>query len=122
VNPRLPCTDVRAIEAAMSNEIEPVTSQQKNRIAGFVLSSIVLIVMGILNLPYDYVEIEGRSFGGFEIQEGDGGVDRSLPRMAGWPLRFHVQYEFEDVSEDRYWSTPRLITNICIALFLTFFF
>ncbi len=100
----------------MVNEAK-FSNRGKIRGAGLVLVSIVLVSMGLLNLPYQYVETEGRWFGSVEIASSGSQIQiQALPTMAGWPLRYGVQYENDGRREYRYWSTPKLVANLCITL------
>jgi Leucine-rich repeat (LRR) protein len=103
-------------EAVMVSQAE-FSKRNKSRSAGLVLACIVLVSMGLFNLPCDYVETEATWFGAREIISSDSQFQfQVLPTMAGWPLRYSVQYEDHGRGEYRYWSTPKLVANLCIAL------
>jgi hypothetical protein len=105
--------------AVMPNEEETVSAERRSRIAGVVLASIAVVVMGLLNLPYDFAEVEGKWIGGLELEDrGEAYMPVELPRMAGWPVRYSVEYGEQPVRELRYWSTPGLLVNIGFTLCL----
>ena len=93
------------------------SNRNKSRSAGLVLAGIVLVSMGLFNLPYPYVETETAWFGSMDIDNSGSQIHiHDLPTMAGWPLRYGVQYEHDGDREYRYWSTPKLVANLCFAL------
>ena len=97
--------------------MDPRSSIWKNRSAGGVLAVSVLLLTVIVNLPYRYIERGGGWIGHLEF--GDNESNRhviELPTMAGWPLCYWVQYEFEGQKEDRFWSTTNLVANLLIAI------
>lgn len=110
------------IEAVMVNQSQPVHSLGKSRIAGLVLACTILAAMGICNLPFQFVETNSRWMGSVEISEG-GNVRRfhGLPTMAGWPLRYSIQYDNDGMPDQRYWSTAKLVGNFCIAFCVAVF-
>lgn len=79
----------------------------------------VLSLTGLVNLPYRYVERDGRWIGNRQFADNDSMQEVApLPTMAGWPIRYWVRYPFEDQIEDRYWSTPKLLVNLGLGIAL----
>ena len=105
--------------AAMADEVEDKRPTWRSRIAGFVLTSLILILMGLVNLPYRYVETQSEWIGMTEIEDaGSAQMYQATPTMAGWPLRYSVQYDHIDGRQSRFWSTSRLVGNLGITLAL----
>ncbi len=105
----------------MVNEAE-FFNRGKSRVAGLVLACTVLIAMGLANLSYQYVEKESQWYGMVEITSNSPEHRLQVfPTMAGWPLRYGVQYDNDGLLEYRYWSTPKLVANLCIAIFAAVF-
>lgn len=103
----------------MSSETAAVDGDRKSRLAGLVLASMVVVVMLLLNLPYDYVEVEAISFGGMELDDrGVAYASSEMPRMAGWPVRFSIEYGESPQRESRHWSTIGLLANAFFAFCL----
>ncbi len=101
----------------VGGEAEIVT--RKTRIAGFVLASLVLLLLALFNLPFQYVETEGHWIGVMEVEDaGSYAKYQNPPRMAGWPLNYWVEYDYHGVRQHRFWSTPRLIANALISFTL----
>ncbi|MFK8110559.1 MAG: hypothetical protein AB8B91_00065 [Rubripirellula sp.] len=98
----------------------------KVRAGGLVLAATVILVMGILNLPYQYANVAGQWRGVIDVEAtGSYLISQNMPRMAGWPLRYWIQYPSEEGLQERYWSTAKLAANMGIALsisLLVFFF
>ncbi len=93
------------------------SSRLKNRFASAVLGLTVLLLGGLVNLPYRYIERDGRWIG--NLQAGDTDVDRRvdhLPTMAGWPFRYWVYYEHEGDVQQRYWSPLHLAWNVVMSV------
>lgn len=93
------------------------TDRVKSRIAGLMLAGLVLVLMGMFNLPYTYVETSAKWTGALDVAGiGSQGQYRTLPSMAGWPLRYSVQYDLDGRAEFRYWSTSKLVANLILSL------
>ncbi len=109
-----------ANQADSVNEIDP--DRAKDHIACVVLGVIVLAVIGVLNLPYDYVQAGERWIGISGDDQGISSVNSvniaEMPRMAGWPLRYWIQYRRNGVMESRYWSGNHLVMNVAIGICL----
>ncbi|MEM7314697.1 MAG: hypothetical protein AAF497_16245, partial [Planctomycetota bacterium] len=97
--------------------MQPHSSPWRIRIAASVLATIVLVIFALTNLPYQYVERDGKWIGGRQF--GDSDIQRSaqqLPVMAGWPLRYSVRYDADGNGAQRYWSSFALCSNVMIGL------
>lgn len=112
----------------------PVT---RRRTAGFVLAMLTIAGFTVANLPFRYVESGLFAVGhAFEQPRWYDSEPILAPVMAGFPFRFAVRYGSvtnpdaahatsirdadqgltEGLTETRWWSTPRLILNVAVAL------
>ncbi|MEM9588608.1 MAG: hypothetical protein AAGA03_15105, partial [Planctomycetota bacterium] len=80
-------------------------------------SVVVLALMIVVNLPYQYVHRDGYWVGEQTDSMYAINADQEVSQsMAGWPLRFLIRYEKEGDPELRYWSPVRLVSNAAIAI------
>ncbi len=109
-----------SVPAAATDVRDPHLRVIKSRLAGALLASITLVLFGLANLPYQYVESEVDWVGYLEL--ADGGSYRTyqgLPIMAGWPLRYLIRYVDGDQIQDRLWLPARLVVNLGLGLLVT---
>ena len=83
-----------------------------------VLLTTVIISLGVIaNLPFKYVEVSGTWRGVAQTEEMSRTVsDDQMPTMAGWPLQYSIQYTGDQPREPRYWSPLRLAINTLFFL------
>jgi hypothetical protein len=92
-------------------------SHTKARLGGVVLAVVVLSLFAVINAPFEYADVGGSWEGTYE--EGSDSLQLSddvMPRMAGWPFRYWVQYTIDDVADTRHWSWLSLCLNVIAAI------
>lgn len=105
-------------DSSIDND-QPRTRRGKSRLTGCILAVAVTCVMVFANLPYEYVETDNRWMGSMELDAlTQFNHQLRTPTMAGWPLRYLTDYEFDGTHQNRYWSLPRLLINAALGLFL----
>ncbi|MEM8668215.1 MAG: hypothetical protein AAGG48_11905 [Planctomycetota bacterium] len=88
----------------------------KSRITGLMIASLVALIFVIVNFPYQYVLLDGDWVGASERDSRGGpGLFTNLPVMAGWPLKYLIDYP-EDVTSDRFFSIAYLCLNVMIGV------
>ena len=106
----------------MTDEYSTGESQKKSHAAGVLMSLIVLAMMGVANLPYKYTELEGKWSGLLDVSLSVYSGHQTMPTMAGWPLRYLIEYEPEEnLVQRRYWAPMNLAVNASLAILASAF-
>ena len=95
----------------------PTTPSSKSRAAGAVFALLVLSAFAVVNLPYRYTQGGGVWVGKQMLERYSLQTDaRGTRVLAGWPLRYQIDYADGERVERRWWSHAGWMTNAAIAL------
>ncbi|WP_157594024.1 hypothetical protein [Rubripirellula obstinata] len=92
------------------------SKDDKGLIAASVIAGLVMLGFLAANLPLKYVDRQREAEGAFHLSGSRIISDAEMPVMAGWPMRFMIQYPNDQVV--RYFAWPPLVCNLLIALFV----
>lgn len=109
----LPAALIRA--AKMSASREPLPSRGRTHLVAALLSALVLIIAGVVNLPFRYVEVGKHWVGVSQVEHNNTYSMERMPTMAGWPLRYWVRYDTDGLVQDRLWEPHKLWINLSLA-------
>jgi hypothetical protein len=82
--------------------------------AACVIASFATLILFAANAPLKYVERERQSSGAFRLSSSRIFRESEMPTMAGWPVRYLIEYPDETTA--RYFSWPSLVANMIIAI------
>ncbi|TWU48773.1 hypothetical protein Poly51_46760 [Rubripirellula tenax] len=99
--------------------MESARTDRKSIFGGLVLASIVAVIFIATNLPFRYIELNPHWLGMVEFSGILGSVDHTNPTIAGWPLRYWIYVDADDVRQQRYWSGVRLLVNTLLGICIT---
>ncbi len=96
---------------------QETTGKSRIHLVAALLTTVIISLGVIANLPFKYVEVNGTWRGGAQTEEMSRTVsDDQMPTMAGWPLQYSIQYTSDQPLEPRFWSPLRLASNTLFFL------
>ena len=94
---------------------EPLASRGRTHLVAALLSATVLVIAGVVNLPFRYVEVGKHWVGVSQVEHNSTYSTERMPTMAGWPLRYWVRYDTDGLVQDRLWEPHKLWINLSFA-------
>lgn len=97
--------------------------REKSVITGGIFASIALAILLLMNLPYQYVELNSVWMGDLTLQPSRCPSSSDMPTMAGWPLRYLIAYRSSDAdttgtSVVHFYSAFSAVVNCVLSLLM----